>query len=158
MVRGVIHHMQDDLPQRGCVRIAFQVFVRGLGLNILVRQRRGPLLPALVQSWPFSLERFQLAVLVGDESCRGFTVNPVQPNAIRGEGVRQGADHAFVGGLEVTREFGVAEFCGGIEYATGGPGAVVEMKAESIGGDGHIPIMAKFDFGRPVEDCDGRPA
>jgi hypothetical protein len=56
MVRPVIHHVQQDLPERLLPGVAFEVAVRNSGLNIVIVQRGDPFLPALLNRRPFLME------------------------------------------------------------------------------------------------------
>src|SRR5260370_28778534 len=110
MVSPVIHHMQQDLPQRVLVRIALQICVRNLRQNILVSERGGLLLPALLQSRPLFLKKVELPVFIIDKSWRRISLDPAQPDPVSRKSMRQGAGHALVRSFEIAAEFFFSKF------------------------------------------------
>src|SRR5579862_9836010 len=90
--------------------------------------------------------------MVVDESGRRVPLDAAQPDAIRGEGVRQCASDGLVRSLEIAAELSLVEFGGGLEHAVAGPGALVEVQAKSVGGGRHILNYAR-SFSQGPSKC-----
>src|SRR5690349_117005 len=103
-----------------CVSLK-EIFSATLGLTAIAH----PELPALVEGGPFGLEQREIAILRIGECCPRFRPYERQPNPIPGIDVRQGVEHAFVGCLEVARQFFWWKLGGDIQQALSGPGGVI---------------------------------
>ena len=110
MVSRMIYDMQQDLPQRRLVRVALQIFIRDLGQDILVSERGGPVVPALLESRPLFLEHVEAPVLIVDETCRWIPLDATQPGPVSGKSMREGARDGLVRSLEITAKLFCGEF------------------------------------------------
>lgn len=117
----MIYRMQHDLPHRYRVGIAAHVFKGDIFRHIDIPEMPHPELPALVEGGPFGLEQREIAILRIDKCCPWLCQHARQPNPICGIDMRQGVEHAFVGCLEVARQFFRWKLGGEIQQALRGP-------------------------------------
>ena len=105
MMRRVIHYVQHELPDGLPPGVAFQVLVIEDGRPRFLRSRRRPTrasgraAPAIRSVRPRECGRLSV-----HEAGKGCACQARKPHAIGGVDVRQRADDASIGGLEIARE------------------------------------------------------
>jgi hypothetical protein len=131
VVRSMIDDVQDNLPGRRFVRIAFEIRVGNLCAD--VGEPRDPFCPLIEQRRPLLLQDREMHVEIGiDELRRRIPLDSTQPDPVRSVDMNQRAQHGLVGCSKIANQFLGVELAGCFNQPRRGPARVINVSEQNF--------------------------